>query len=70
MDGVSEFDNYEDAVAAYKSLNVRKKFLYQPDKRYFAVTLSSTGFEYYKRVTMKAKGLFIAKMIIYCCIIR
>lgn len=31
----TEFDNYEEAVEAYKSLNSKYKFLYQPDKRYF-----------------------------------
>ena len=57
---VSEFDNYEDAVAAYKSFH-GERFLYQPDKRYFAVTLSSTGYNNYKKTTSKIHIIFIAK---------
>lgn len=57
------FDNYEDAVNAYKQLKSYKKFLYQPDKRYFLLTLASTGFNYGKRCTVKTTGLFIAKNI-------
>lgn len=58
------FDNYEDAVSAYKQLKGSvRKFLYQPDKRYFLLTLASTGFNYGKRCTVKATGLFIAKNI-------
>lgn len=59
-DSVSEFDNYEDAVDAYKSFH-GEKFLYQPDKRYFAVTISSTGFESGRKTTSKVHVIFIAK---------
>lgn len=58
-----EFNNYDDAVRAYNNCNGCAKFLYQPDKRYFLITLSSTGFNYGKRNTVKAYGLFIAKNI-------
>ena len=64
----TEFDNYEEAVEAYKSLNSKYKFLYQPDKRYFFVTLSSTG-KYvghdhlYHRTTKKCDAIFIANNI-------
>ncbi len=57
-----QFDDYDEAVRAYKSCR-GAKFLYQPDKRYFLLTLSSTGFEYGRRKTVKAHGLFIAKNI-------
>ena len=60
IDSVSEFDNYEDAVDAYKSFH-GEKFLYQPDKRYFAVTISSTGFESGRKTTSKVHVIFIAK---------
>lgn len=57
---VSEFDNYEDAVDAYKSFR-GERFLYQPDKRYFFVTLSSTGYESGRKTTAKIHVIFIAK---------
>ena len=59
---ITEFSSYEDAVSAYRSCS-GAKFLYQPDKRYFFVTLSSTGYNYGKRDTVKAYGLFIAKNV-------
>jgi hypothetical protein len=62
----SYFENYEDAVNAYKSCRDAYKFLYQPDKTYYLVTLSSSGFYVghdhgYHKETLKCSALFIAK---------
>ena len=62
-----EFDDYQEAVKAYDSCRNETRFLYQPDKRYFIVTLSASGYESYRhtprRTTAKATGVFIAKNI-------